>query len=111
MQVFPESGVQALKIGLKSGAAGAGQSEQGLGHFAAVGLLDVDVAGFLQFGKMAGEVAFVQFRLTRQVKEIALFHRGEERDDHHSPGFVDHPIQLGNGPKLFVHVVSARGRG
>src|SRR5262249_51243194 len=111
LQMFHEGRVQTPAIFPTRRSALAREAQQRLRYFSAIGLLNLHVPGVLEFGKVARQITLVQLRLPQQVKEITLLDRREQRDYHHSPGLMNHPVQCRDGAKLLVHGASASGSG
>src|ERR1022692_156465 len=101
--------LEPFTILVKRRAASARQPQQRQGHFAAIRLFDLDIAGLLQSCEMAGQVAFVHLGFVQQIKEVAFLHYREHGHDHQPPGFMNDPVQFGNSSKLLVHSASGAG--
>ena len=81
-EAISKCGLQSLAILSKCRATSTRQPQQRLGHFAAIRLLNFDVASPLQSRKMTGKIALVHLGFMQKIKEITFLYCPEQGNNH-----------------------------
>ncbi len=90
--IFHE-GPQLAAVGIEGLTTCLGQAAESAGYLAAIRLLNANIPGFFEPGKMGGEIALGQACLQQQIVEVSIFDCGKDSQNKGSGRLMDRPVQ------------------